>query len=81
MLKITKDSGDFTKEELRTAEDMQRRDNRSSNFRWIVASSTILIIGICWIRNKYGKTPLIKIHQTEKKEKTAKKKEKEGEKK
>lgn len=81
MLEFTKGSRDFTKEELRTAEDMQRRDNRSSNFRWIVAGSTILVLGICWIRNKYGKTPLIEIHQTEKKEKTTKKKEKEGEKK
>ena len=83
MLEITKGSRDFTKDELKTAEVMQRRDNRSNNFRWFVAGVTILGLGICWIRNKYGKTPLIEVHQgPEKKPNTKPKKEnKEGEKK
>ena len=60
-----------TREELATIEKIQKRDNRSVNFRWFVAGATILGLGICYVRNKYGKAPLIEIHQTEKKEKNS----------
>lgn len=73
-----------TREELATIEKIQKRDNRSVNFRWFVAGATILGLGICYVRNKYGKAPLIEIHQDEKKKTATKQKKeekKEGEKK
>ena len=75
MIYVSKGGRDFTDNELRAAQKMNRDDNRSRNFRWVVAGLTILCLSICRIKNKYGKSKVEK-HQEgiEKKKKTTKKK-------
>ena len=59
-------TGNLTQEQLEVISQIQKRDNRSTNFRWLIAGFVILGLGICWINNKYGKSQ-IQQHKEEEK--------------
>lgn len=59
----------YTTEELAMIDKTTKRVCRSGNFRWLVAGFTVLTLGICYIRNKYGKP--IEPHQEQKPKKPA----------
>ena len=65
MLEIAKGSKDFTRDELDAAKEMNENDNRTSRIKWYAACATILGLGICWIRNKYGKKSPVKKKEEE----------------
>lgn len=59
-------TGNLTREQLEVISQIQKRENRSTNFRWLIAGFVILGLGICWIDSKYGKSQ-IQQHKEEKK--------------
>ena len=59
----------LTMEECRTALKINRQNNRSANFRWTAAWIILGGLGLCYIRNKYGKSPVEKEQKKENEEK------------
>lgn len=74
MVEFNRNGHPLSREELEAIKGIQTRENKSQNFRWIIAGVTILSLGICYIRNKYGKSPLIEIHSKPTEEKKEEKK-------